>query len=153
MSTFRAIWPIVDETLPVGRLISEAEGTLDPLYRRSKVKPVGPGLFSVADSRHVPGSGRTTRLVLIYTCPAAPLPAQWPPGGRIVEHPPTVRDVPHGVDPVVVTALLAGHKVKHTRAERWETIRRWEGADAELERMHGWNVARDRRLMAQEVAA
>jgi len=61
-----------------------------------------------------------------------------------------------GVDYAAVERLLAGDLVPHARAERWETIRRWDGSDAELERRFGWNVARDRRRMREqqsEVAA
>lgn len=58
----------------------------------------------------------------------------------------TVRDdLP---DPVVVERILAGDRtLRPTKAERWEVIRRWPGSDAELERIFGWNVARERREM------
>ena len=51
-------------------------------------------------------------------------------------------------DPVVVDRILAGDRtLTPTKAERWEVIRRWPGSDKELERIFGWNVARDRREM------
>lgn len=59
-------------------------------------------------------------------------------------------------DPVVVDRILAGDRtLRPTKAERWEVIRRWPGSDAELERIFGWNVARERREMraAEGVAA
>jgi len=57
-------------------------------------------------------------------------------------------------DPVVVERILGGDfALRATKAERWEVIRRWPGSDAELEKWTGWNVARDRREMRQEVAA
>ncbi|WP_181312486.1 hypothetical protein [Nocardioides campestrisoli] len=59
---------------------------------------------------------------------------------------------PAGIDETVVDRLLAGDQVTHTPAERWEAIRRWDGSDNALERMHGWNVARDRRQMRDHEA-
>lgn len=71
------------------------------------------------------------------------------------EHPDitAIDDLP---DPVVVDRILAGDRtLRPTKAERWEVIRRWPGTDVELERIFGWNVARERREMraAEGVAA
>lgn len=63
------------------------------------------------------------------------------------EHPDlTTRDTT--ADPVVVDRILAGDwRLKANREERREVIARWAGSDAELERLTGWNVARERRSM------
>lgn len=55
------------------------------------------------------------------------------------------------LDPVVVDRILSGDwHLRATREERLEVIARWPGSDGELERLTGWNVARDRREMHRE---
>lgn len=49
-------------------------------------------------------------------------------------------------DPVVIDRILAGDwRLPANPAERREVIARWTGSDGQLERLTGWNVARDRR--------
>ena len=58
------------------------------------------------------------------------------------------------VDEVVVLRILAGDfTLTANRAERYEVVRRWTGADNELERRTRWNVARMRREMGVGHAA
>jgi hypothetical protein len=72
----RLIWPIVDEQAPITQLCAEAAEQVPHLLRQTHARATGPGRFGIADSRHLPGSGRTTRWVLTYECPAVPAPRQ-----------------------------------------------------------------------------
>lgn len=61
-----------------------------------------------------------------------------------------------GVDDVAVRRILDGQPVDSTRAEREEVIRRWlaDGRTInELDRLTGWNVRRDRRIIQNRSAA
>ena len=70
MTTFRAIWPITDETRGYATLCKEAESELPLLIGQARARLTAPGRFSIAPSDRVPGSGRTTPAVLIYEAPA-----------------------------------------------------------------------------------
>ncbi|MCF6376918.1 hypothetical protein L2K70_04820 [Nocardioides KLBMP 9356] len=74
MSMFRAIWPIVDESMPYADLCREATADLPRLITQAKARLLRPGGFSIAPAAQVPGSGRVTESVLIYTAPAEPMP-------------------------------------------------------------------------------
>lgn len=69
---FRAIWPIVDETVGYADLCREAAATLPTLVAQARAHLTKPGRFSIAPSEHVPGSGRITATVLVYEAPARP---------------------------------------------------------------------------------
>jgi hypothetical protein len=57
------------------------------------------------------------------------------------------------IDPVVVERILAGDcRLPASKAEKAEVIARWTGTDNELERLTGWNVARERRHMEGRAA-
>jgi hypothetical protein len=67
---FRAIWPITDETASWSELVADARPEVPLLAARAHARVCGPGRFSVAESCHVPGSGRVTASVLLYEAPA-----------------------------------------------------------------------------------
>lgn len=67
---FRAIWPIVDETVKYGDLLRQAATELPTLTTQAHVRVIGAGRFSIAESVYVPGSGRLTDSVLVYEAPA-----------------------------------------------------------------------------------
>lgn len=79
MSTFRAIWPIVDERLPWDRLIREAEADLELLTAQAhaRITNYGAGRWSIERSCRVPGSGRITETVLMYEAPAVAAVPAW----------------------------------------------------------------------------
>ena len=56
--TFRAIWPIVDETVPFSELCREAMKEVPRLAAQAHARPQGVGRFLVAPSDIVAGSGR-----------------------------------------------------------------------------------------------
>lgn len=68
----RLMWPIVDEHAGITQLCAEAVDEVPLLLRQIHARPTGPGRFGIADSRDMPGSGRITRWVLTYECPAVP---------------------------------------------------------------------------------
>lgn len=68
----RAFWPIVDERAALGELYDEARSDLALLARQAHARVVGPVRFTIADASTVPGSGDTTRLVLLAHAPAIP---------------------------------------------------------------------------------
>lgn len=70
MSTFRAIWPITDHRVSWFELCKAAREEVPILAGQASARIVGPGRFSIADSRNIPGSGRITENVLIYEAPA-----------------------------------------------------------------------------------
>ena len=76
MATFRAIWPIIDESVPYADLIEQASDDLSVLVRQSRAELTGPGRFSIAASASVPGSGRVTESVMIYEAPARQVAAR-----------------------------------------------------------------------------
>ena len=70
MTTFRAIWPITDETVGYAALCKQAQSELPLLIAQAKARLTHPGRFSIAPSDKVPGSGRITSAVLVYEAPA-----------------------------------------------------------------------------------
>jgi hypothetical protein len=73
---FRAVWPIVDERVPLPHLEAQAEADLPLLLGQVHARLLERGVFKVADSRTVPGSGRVTPRVLVYEAPAKPMRAR-----------------------------------------------------------------------------
>ncbi len=78
MSTFRAFWPIVDDTVPPIDLIREAALELPRLTAQAHAVINGPGRWAIAPSCKVPGSGRVTPTVLLYEAPATQGRAPYP---------------------------------------------------------------------------
>lgn len=72
-AVFRAIWPIADESVPYAQLCHEATADLPHLIAQAKAHLLRAGSFSIAPSDQVPGSGRITESVLMYTAPAEPM--------------------------------------------------------------------------------
>lgn len=70
---FRAIWPVVDETVTYADLCRQAAEDLPTLLTRSSARVTGPGRFSIAPADKVPGSGRVSESVLVYEAPAVGL--------------------------------------------------------------------------------
>lgn len=69
-AVFRAVWPIVDESLSYADLCREAKNELPQVLALAHVEVTAPGRFSIAPSEWVPGSGRTTESVLVFEAPA-----------------------------------------------------------------------------------
>ena len=67
---FQALWPITDESVRLPDLVDQAREDVPALLAQAHAKPTGQGRWRIADSRKIPGSGRTTELVLVYECPA-----------------------------------------------------------------------------------
>lgn len=67
---FRAIWPILDETVPWADLVRQASDDLPEVLARAHARILRPGRFSLARSETVPGSGRVAGSVLVYEAPA-----------------------------------------------------------------------------------
>ena len=70
--TFRAVWPIIDSSVPGDQLAAEVVGDLPALASTARARLLAPGRFYVAPSRTIPGSGNVTANVLVYECPARP---------------------------------------------------------------------------------
>lgn len=70
--TFRAIWPITDQTIPFAELCRQATWDIAALATQAHAELAGPGQFTTAPAARVPGSGRTTPTVLVYAAPARP---------------------------------------------------------------------------------
>jgi hypothetical protein len=141
---FKALWPIVNEKAPVTAMFTLAARDVPDLARRAHARITGPGQFTFERSVDVPGSGRVTEWVLVYTAPAVPVPR------RSYHHPvpPVVgsagRD-PDDVDHAVVARVLAGEVLDTTRAERRIITATWVGRGrsetALCDRM-GWRTGR-----------
>jgi hypothetical protein len=84
MTTFRAVWPIVDEAIPYAELCREAMAEVPRLAAQAHARTRGVGRFIIVPSDLVAGSGRVTETCLVYTAPAVPLarPAFSTIGGR-----------------------------------------------------------------------
>lgn len=67
---FRAIWPITDPDATWSSLVETASTEVPLLAARAHARITGAGRFTIADSRLVPGSGRTTKHVLMFEAPA-----------------------------------------------------------------------------------
>ncbi|WP_028474062.1 hypothetical protein [Nocardioides alkalitolerans] len=76
--TFRAMWPIRDESCSITDLCREATEELPGLVARANAKLLSPGAFSIKPASKVPGSGNTTRSVLLYEAPAQAAPVARP---------------------------------------------------------------------------
>lgn len=74
--TFRAIWPIRDDTVPARQLAREATEELPELVVRARAQLTGPGWWRVLPSKRVPGSGNLTPLVLVFEAPAEQAPTR-----------------------------------------------------------------------------
>ena len=69
---FRALWPILDDAPSAAgyaQLLAEARADLPAILARHSARATGPGVFHVAASVDVPGSGRVTESVLIWEGP------------------------------------------------------------------------------------
>lgn len=73
MTTFRAVWPITDESVPYAELCKQAMIEIPRLAAQAHARPSGTGAFIIAPSDVVPGSGRVSKLCLVYTAPAVPI--------------------------------------------------------------------------------
>lgn len=69
---FRALWPILDDTVPARQMAGEVAGDLPVLARQAHAVLCGPPYFRVARSQDVPGSGNVTPFVLVAEAPARP---------------------------------------------------------------------------------
>ncbi|WOH20150.1 hypothetical protein IRJ34_07450 [Paenarthrobacter sp. GOM3] len=79
--TFRAIWPIVNDSAPGPtdrQLVALALDDLPAVANRHRVKLAGPPQGYIIDAAKIPGSGGTGR-VLVLEAPATALPqrAYW----------------------------------------------------------------------------
>jgi len=76
---FRALWPITDDSLTFADLCKQAAGDLPDLVIQAHARLLRPGRFTIAESAHVPGSGRVTPTVLLYEAPAEakPMRSYW----------------------------------------------------------------------------
>ena len=70
--TFQAMWPVLDEQINWTKLCRQALEEVPNLMRQSRAIPTGHGRFLFADSTHVAGSGKVSKWVLLYECPARP---------------------------------------------------------------------------------
>jgi len=73
-ATFRAIWPIRDETVPWSDLLREAADDIPMIAAAAGARVLTRGIFSIARSVDVPGSGRVTNTILVFEAPARALP-------------------------------------------------------------------------------
>lgn len=69
MTTFQAVWPITDQTLPFADLVAEAEQDLPAVATRHGATITGPAVFKVVDGRTQPGSQGAAQCV-VATAPA-----------------------------------------------------------------------------------
>lgn len=68
--TFRAVWPILDETETWASLCRQASADLPTLIAQAHAVVLTRGRFSVAAAEQVPGSGRISESVLVFEAPA-----------------------------------------------------------------------------------
>ena len=69
---FRAIWPIYDDQpshVTYAQLVREATEELPALLVRHHARATGRGVFTIAASVDIPGSGRVTESVLVWEGP------------------------------------------------------------------------------------
>lgn len=76
MTTFKAIWPITDQTQSLDELIAVATPEVPTLASRAHARITSRGRFTIARSIDVPGSGRATPTVLVYEARAVEMPAR-----------------------------------------------------------------------------
>lgn len=70
-ATFRAFWPVVDDTRTYGALCREAALEVPLLAAQAKATLLAPGRFSIAAAEQVPGAcGGISDTVLIFEAPA-----------------------------------------------------------------------------------
>lgn len=72
MSTFQAVWPIVDAGLPATQLFAEARQDLPSVAARHNARITGTPHFQVRAGRRVPGS-QGAAYVVTCTAPAEPI--------------------------------------------------------------------------------
>lgn len=73
--TFRAVWPITDDTVPWHQLVAEAYADLENVAARYRVRidpDAQPRVFR-APASLVPGSGGLTDTVLVFDVRATPI--------------------------------------------------------------------------------
>lgn len=71
--TFRAFWPILDDSMTFPELCAEALPTVPLLAAQARARIVDGGRFSAVDSRRIPGAGRCSARVLVYEARAVPM--------------------------------------------------------------------------------
>lgn len=143
--SFRAIWPVLDESLTLAEMSEHAAPDLPLLIAQARAKLLSEGSFTIADATRVPGSGRVTRYVLIYEAPAVRLPRRNPrPPTR--ERGSSVWRDDDDIDEITVQAVLSGEWAMPTSTpERTEICRRWHAAGRPLPLLAeftGWKVER-----------
>lgn len=72
MSTFQAVWPIVDPGRPAAELFEEARRDLTAVAARHNARITGEPHFEVRTGRRVPGSNGAA-YVITCTAPAEPI--------------------------------------------------------------------------------
>lgn len=144
--TFRAMWPVTDESLGLAELADLARTDLPLLVAQARATISGPGRFTLADSAQVPGSGRVTRYVLVYEAPAVHRPPCTTPLTTRRARAVWARGESGECDPLVVEAVLAGEwSMPTTVEEKREVCRRWHAAGRPLPLLAeftGWKVER-----------
>lgn len=72
MSTFQAVWPIIDAGMPATELFEEAREDLPRVAARHNTRITGEPRFEVRAGRLVPGSQGAAHVVTV-TAPAEPI--------------------------------------------------------------------------------
>lgn len=141
MSAFRAVWPIVDESVPFAEMCKQARADLPMLAAQAKARLSGRGRFIIAPSDMIAGSGRVTELVLVYDGTAHPIERRLPVVAEVA--PEWIN--PDRLDEVVVDRLVALRRVPASRAEKVEAMHRWllmGRSEKSLCEAHGWRTSR-----------
>ena len=67
---FRAVWPLVDETVQFRQIVIEAQAELPRVAYHARAEVIGAGRWTVVRSSKVPGFGNTTERLLVFEAPA-----------------------------------------------------------------------------------
>ena len=73
MTTFQAVWPIIDTAIPGGELIAEARLDIASVAARHHARLTGEPRFTIRPGHEVPGS-RGAKYVILATAPAEEVP-------------------------------------------------------------------------------
>lgn len=63
MTTFTAVWPIIDPGMPAAELFEEARNDLPAVAARHRARLIGEPRFAVRSGRGVPGSQGAAHIV------------------------------------------------------------------------------------------